>query len=216
MSAPVRGPERAHRRRSPPAPFAVRVAGSAPRLDEGTCGRAGTRSQRGRRRLLPPRTDHLGRREQRVRVAKRRSSSSAEGSRVGRRRAPERFPVGTRCSSGSGSTCSVAGILRGAAGAAEAVRRIRVHEIGLREISGSVELVIVGRRDVDDPAPRAPSDESRHGRTRLFGAGYGELSVRKHEVDLRVDVPEDAPSGHARAAGSDEADDRSSTSRDRR
>jgi hypothetical protein len=55
--------------------------------------------------------------------------------------------------------------------------------------------VVVGRGDVDDPGLARGGDELRHRGRRLLGAGDVELSVREHEVDLRVDVPED-PAEH--------------------
>ena len=97
--------------------------------------------------------------------------------------------------SGSGSSCSVSGIF--------CAPRVPRRQCGgyVSRKSGSSrdlrvgQLVVVGRGDVDEPAlARAATSRSIAGRD-LLGAGDVELPVREHEVDLRVDVPEDRP-GH--------------------
>ena len=73
-----------------------------------------------------------------------------------------RRPAGRRRGeSGSGSACSVSGILLRAARAPKAVRRIRAREVrGCRDL-GVGELVVVGRGDVHDAVARGPSATSR-------------------------------------------------------
>ena len=79
-----------------------------------------------------------------------------------------------------------------AARAAEAMRRIRVPEVGrLRDLRIG-QLVVVRRGDVDEPGRARSIDEALHRGRDVLRVRHVELAVRLHEVDLRVDVPEDA------------------------
>ncbi len=82
--------------------------------------------------------------------------------------------------------------LLGAARAAHAVGRVRVAQVGRVGDLGVGQLVVVGGGDVREPGRAGRVDEQLHRRRNLLRAGDVELPRRLHEVDLRVDVPEDA------------------------
>ena len=92
---------------------------------------------------------------------------------------------------GTGSSCSVSGIFRAPRVPRRQCGGYVVAKSGVVRDLGVGELVVVGRGDVDDPGRARSVDETLHRRNRLLGAGDVELPVREHEVDLRVDVPED-------------------------
>ena len=90
----------------------------------------------------------------------------------------------------------------GARRPSQAVRRKRARGVGLVRDLGVGQLVVVGGGDVRDAARPRPADEPGHRRHDCLGSRHGELPVGIDEVDLRVDVPEDRATRHARAAGS--------------
>src|SRR5205085_4483363 len=81
--------------------------------------------------------------------------------------------------------------------AAQAVRRVRRPEVRFLGELVVRQLVVVRRRDVDDARRARGLDDSPHGGSDPLGPGDVELPAREHEVDLRVDVPEDR-AGHRR------------------
>jgi hypothetical protein len=86
-------------------------------------------------------------------------------------------------------------------GSSQAVRRPETHEIRLGRDLRVAQLVVVGARDVRDAGAPGGLDEPAHRGERLLGAGHVELAVRRDEVELRVDVPEDAVHGTSSSRG---------------
>src|SRR5207248_2998012 len=79
-----------------------------------------------------------------------------------------------------------------AARTAQAMGRVRALPVrGIRDL-GVGELVVVGRGDVHDAGAARGVYELFERREQLRRAGHVQLPARLHEVDLRVDVPEDA------------------------
>ncbi len=87
------------------------------------------------------------------------------------------------------------GHLVGAAGAAQAVRRVGVAEVrGVADLGVAV-LVVVGRGDVHQVVGPGPLDEPAHRRQHRLGARHVEPAVGQAEVDLGVDVPQELRAG---------------------
>jgi hypothetical protein len=70
------------------------------------------------------------------------------------------------------------------------MRRIGRAEVGLVGDLVVGQLVVVRRGDVNDAGGTRRGDEPLHRGNRLLGTGNRELPAGEHEVDLRVDVPE--------------------------
>src|SRR5204863_8762652 len=74
-------------------------------------------------------------------------------------------------------------------------------EVGLLGDLVVDQLVVIRRGDVDDASRTSRVDETLHRRHRRLCSRHVELAARKHEVDLRVDVPEDHSTSASRRFG---------------
>ena len=81
------------------------------------------------------------------------------------------------------------------------MRRVGAREVRLVRDLVVGQLVVVGGRDVHDAFRTYRLHQTLHRRRGRFGAGDVQLPVGEHEVDLRVDVPEDHSTSASREFG---------------